>query len=66
MLPDGLPSARLHPSVQPDAWRQALLLVEAFIAAMNGDNRFSEDWEPCREALVAHLEDARMKIGRLG
>lgn len=65
ILPDGLPSARLHPSVHPEAWRQALSLAEQFISAMNGDGAFSEDWKPCHHALVQHIEAARVKIGRL-
>jgi len=65
-LPEELPPARLHPSVQPDTWRQALALAEAFIDAMRGDCRFSDDWKPCHEALTRHVEEARGKIGRLG
>jgi hypothetical protein len=65
-LPDALPSARLHPGVQPEIWRQALSLAEGFIDAMNGDRRFSESWAPCRDALTRHVEEARVRIGRLG
>ena len=64
-LPDSLPSARLHPSVQPETWRQALSLADAFIGDTNGDPRFSDDWKPCADALARHIEDARMKICRL-
>ena len=65
-LPDSLPAARLHPSVQADTWRQALRLAAEFIRRMNADGRLSEDWKPCAAALVQHIEDARAKIGRLG
>lgn len=65
-LPDALPSARLHPGVQPEIWRQALSLAEGFIDAMNGDRRFSGSWAPCRDALTRHVEEARVRIGRLG
>jgi hypothetical protein len=65
-LPYDLPSARLHPSVQPETWRRALVLAEDFIARLNADERFSEDWKPCADALLLHIEDARVKIGRLG
>lgn len=65
-LPDGLPSVRLHPDVQPEVWRRTLSLAEGFIDAMSGDRRFSESWAPCRDALVRYVEEARMKIGRLG
>lgn len=65
-LPHNLPSARLHPSVPPETWRQALALANEFIGRLNGDARFSDDWRPCVDALVQHIEDARVKIGRLG
>ena len=65
-LPDSLPLARLHPSVEVETWRRALALADQFIARINGDPRFSADWPPCADALARHLEDARVKIGRLG
>lgn len=65
-LPDDLPSARLHPGVQPETWRQALGLAAEFVRAMNSDNRFSTNWGPCRDALARYVENARVKIGRLG
>jgi DNA-binding transcriptional ArsR family regulator len=65
-LPDQLQPARLHPEVPPDTWRQALLLAERFVDAMDGDRRFSDDWSRCRDALVRHIEEARLKIDRLG
>lgn len=65
-LPDSLPSARLHPSVQAGTWRQALALADEFIVRMNSDGSFSADWKPCTDALARHIEDARVKIGRLG
>jgi serine/threonine protein kinase HipA of HipAB toxin-antitoxin module len=65
-LPDSLPAARLHSSVQAEAWRRALALADEFIGRMIGDGRFSNDWKPAADALVRHVEDARVKIGRLG
>ena len=65
-LPDRLPSARLHPSVQPETWRQALSLADEVIGNINGDYIFSDDWKPCSDALMQHIDDARQKIGRLG
>jgi hypothetical protein len=66
VLPDSLPSVRLHPAVQAETWRQALSLADDFIGAMIGDGRFSDDWTPCFDALVQHIDDAHVKIGRLG
>jgi len=65
-LPDEFPSARIHSGVEPETWRQALVLAEEFIRAMTSDSRFSENWVPCRDALVRHIEEARVKIGCLG
>ena len=50
--------------IEPSAMHRSAPI--AVIAAMNGNNRFSEDWEPCREALVAHVKEARVNISRLG
>ena len=65
-LPDSLPAARLHPSIDTHTWRSALELAEEFNAAMSRDDRLSDGWSPCANALTRHLEDARMRIGRLG
>lgn len=65
-LPDGLPAARLHPSVLPETWRQALALANEFVRIVRGDNRFSDGWLLCVEALSRHLEDAGQRISRLG
>jgi len=65
-LPESLPAARLHPSVQAGTWRQALALADEFIGRMVGEVRFSPDWGPCADALARHVEDARVKISRLG
>ncbi len=65
-LPDSLPAARLHPSVQSETWRQALALADEFIGRMMGDGIFSNDWNSCGDALARHVEDARVKINRLG
>lgn len=66
MLPDSVPSVRLHPSVPPETWRQALLLADEFIRLTNGDSRFSGAWQRCADVLLQHVEDARLKVSRLG
>ena len=65
-LPDSVPTARLHSSVQTEAWGRTLALADEFIGRMLGDGRFSPGWKPAADALVRHVEDARVKIGRLG
>lgn len=65
-LPDSAPAARLHPSIGTDTWHTAIKLADEFIRRMNGDDRLSDAWEPCASALAQHVEEARMRIGRLG
>jgi len=65
-LPDHLPPARLHPSVEAETWRRALALADQFIGSIDGDRRLSDDWRPCADALARHIGGARVKIGRLG
>lgn len=65
-LPDDFPPARLHPDVPAETWRRALALADAFMRGMSGDDRFSDGWVLCFDALVRHIEDARGKIERLG
>jgi hypothetical protein len=65
-LPDSLPPARLHPCIDAETWRRALALAGQFCDRINGDRLFSADWPRCADALARHLEDARVKIGRLG
>jgi hypothetical protein len=65
-LPSSLPPARLHPGVSAETWRQAQALADEFIVRLSGDGRFSGEWSPCAEALARHVDDARVKIGRLG
>lgn len=66
VLPEAVPAARLHPSIDPDTWHKALALADVFIGNMSRDDRFSDGWAPCARALAQHVEEARMRIGRLG
>lgn len=65
-LPDSLPPARLHPSIQTETWHRGLALADAFIVRINRDGSFSADWKPCADALARHVENGRIRIGRLG
>ena len=65
-LPEALSPAQIHPDVRPETWRRALWLADSFLDALGDDDRFSDGWKPCQDALVRHLSEARGKIGRLG
>lgn len=65
VMSDTLPPARLHPDVSPGIWRQALVLAERFVESVRGDDRFSEDWQPCATALQQHLANAATMLARL-
>lgn len=65
-LPDRIPSAQLHPSVNSSTWRLALNLAAVFMDRIAGDARFSADFTPCLAALRQHLIDMRAKVERLG
>ncbi|WP_200385736.1 type II toxin-antitoxin system HipA family toxin YjjJ [Rhodocyclus tenuis] len=65
-LPVELPPARLHSSIEAATWRQALVLADEFVTRMRQDGNFSSDWVQCADALGRHLEDARLRIARLG
>lgn len=65
-LPDTLKPANLRSCITPATWRQALNLAEAYLARMRADGRFTEGWGACLSALGRHIEDARLRIGRLG
>jgi hypothetical protein len=66
VLPDSVSPVRLHSSVPPEIWRQALVLADEFVRRLHGDDRFSGAWKPCAGALMKHVEDARSKVARLG
>lgn len=65
-LPDSVPPARLHPSIQAETWCQALTLADEFNARISADGMFSAAWRPCADALTQHVRDARARISRLG
>lgn len=65
-LPDTLAPPNIRPEVPPGVWRRALVLAEAFMARVRAEGRWSARWSPCVEALAAHVEAARQRIGRLG
>jgi hypothetical protein len=62
---DTVSSAHLHPAVDGATWRAAHALAQAYLARLRNEPRFSAAFQPCMEALHAHLADAAQKISRL-
>jgi hypothetical protein len=63
-----IPPLRLHPAVTSAVWHQALTCANDYAtrlahAALN--HELSHAWQPCHDALMAHLADATRKIARL-
>jgi hypothetical protein len=62
---DTVSSSHLHPAVDGATWRVAHGLAQAYLDLLRSDTRFSAAFQPCMEALHAHLAGASQKIGRL-
>ena len=62
---DTVSSAHMHPAVDGATWRAAHGLAQTYLARLRSDTGFSAGFQPCLEALHAHLADASHKIGRL-
>ena len=56
----------LSEEVSGDIWREALELAEHFFALVQDCHTFSERFSPCITALRNHLDDAGLRISRLG
>lgn len=65
-LRDTLPAANIHASVPTPTWRRAEALANTFLARLMAETGFSQRFTPAIAALQAHVETARIKIGRLG
>lgn len=65
-LPDTLPAATIHASVDNKTWRVAAQLAADFLARIDAETRLSRRFAPCVAALKNHLEIASAKIERLG
>jgi hypothetical protein len=65
-LPAELPPTHLHASVGNATWRQAWDLAKRFAARIRAEPRFSAGFAPCLDGLARHLDDAQVKLARLG
>jgi hypothetical protein len=62
---DTVSSAHIHPAVDGATWRAAHGLAQTYLARLRSDTGFSAAFQPCIDALHAHLADATQKVGRL-
>jgi hypothetical protein len=62
---DTVSSAHIHPAVDGATWRAAHALAQTYLARLRSDTGFSAAFQPCIDALHAHLADASQKVGRL-
>ena len=65
-LNNTIPSLALHASVRNDFWRQALVMAQSYLAALDKCNQFSNEFQVCIDALEVHLNSASQQISRLG
>lgn len=63
---DTLAPANLSSSVDGKTWREALGLAELFFAKVSDCKELSARFAPCVQALCRHLDDATIRIARLG
>lgn len=65
-LPDTLPEAAIHASVDNLTWKRGEKLARDFLARVGIEARFSQRFEGCIAALETHVATAAEKIARLG
>ncbi len=64
-LPSSVPATALHASVRNDHWRQAHVMAQSYLAALQACKDLSGDFQVCVNALATHLDNANAQIGRL-
>lgn len=61
-----LTPAQLHASVPNATWKQALELAQNFASRLQAETRWNPSFQPCIQVLIRHIEEAGLKIKRLG
>lgn len=64
-LPEQLMAIHLRAAVSTVIWRKGLMLARDFLARLNGEPRFSGDFQRCICNLRQHITDAEEKLSRL-
>ena len=65
-LSNSLSPVNLHSSIKNFVWMRVHSLAINFLARIQEETRFSTTFKVCIEDLAAHIEDAHIKISRLG
>ena len=65
-LVNTLRPATLIDAIAGETWHEALALAERFYTLASSCGRFSSNFAPCLAALRSHLDEARLKVSRLG
>lgn len=65
-LVNTLRPATLIDAIAGETWHEALALAEHFYTLASSCGRFSANFAPCLAALRSHLDEARLKVSRLG
>lgn len=63
---DTVPAAHLGAFVDGDVWRAAGHLAGQYVARLRDDVRLSAAFQPCVDALRRHLDEALLRMDRLG
>lgn len=61
-----LPPASLCAAVEAAIWRDALELAQTYLARVSDCKAFSPNFLPCIDAMRRHIDDAKLRIARLG
>lgn len=65
-IPTTLLDATIHADIPPEAWVRAAQVAQRYLERLRGEQRFSQAFQPCIEALAVHIQTALNKISRLG
>jgi hypothetical protein len=64
-LPNQIAPIAVASHVSPAHWRTALSMAQAFIEALTQHNGWSDEFQPCLQALLTHLNHCAGQIRRL-
>lgn len=64
-MPTMLNPARIHAYISPRLWHSAEQIARGYLAALRNEPGFSPAFQPCIEALTAHIDTAARVISRL-
>jgi hypothetical protein len=65
-LPDTIPDATIHASVNNETWLHAEELAQKFLSRVMSETGFSHRFRPCIVAMELRIKTAKAKIERLG